>query len=278
MPYSDFRDKVAIVTGAGAGIGRACAEAFVAEGLRVAAMDIDLAAVRDLQAKHGADRLLGLKVDITDPQDCKTGVDAAVAHFGGLHILMNNAALGMNAVHPRYESLPLQIEDVSEDLWQRFMVTNVCGLFNMSRQVVPRLRPQKWGRIVNISTSYFTMMRPGFSPYGPTKAAMEAWSLMLSRELEGSGITVNVVLPGGPADTAMVPDRQGLDRGTLIRPAMMAPPILALFTGEGDAVTGRRFLAVDWDPSITDPTKQKHRSAAWPELAVPLAALPPKKG
>lgn len=277
MPYSDFQGKVAIVTGAGAGIGRACAEAFVAAGVRVAALDINAEAVNELQDQLGKDKLFAAKVDITDPESCKRAVDAAVAHFGGLHILVNNAALGMNAVHPKYESLPLQIEDVSEDLWKRFMLTNVGGTFNMTRQVVPRLRPQKWGRIVNISTSYFTMMRPGFSPYGPSKAAMESWSLMLSRELEGSGITVNIVLPGGPTDTAMVPDREGLDRSTLIRPAMMAPMILALFTGEADELTGRRFLAVDWDAAVTDPRQQKHRSAAWPEIAIPLAALPAKK-
>lgn len=274
MPYSDFKGKVVVLTGAGAGIGRACAEAFVAEGLRVAGMDIDPAGVRELEKRFGRGAFLGLQVDITDPASCKRGVDAAAEHFGGLHMLVNNAALGMNAVHPRYESLALQIEDVSEDVWKAFMLTNVCGMFNMSRQVIPRLRPQKWGRVINIGTSYFTMMRPGFSPYGPSKAALEAWSLMVSRELEGSGITVNVVLPGGPTDTAMVPDREGLDRATLIRPAMMAPVILGLFTTEADRITGQRFLAVDWDASITDPAQQKHRSAAWPDIAIPLASLP----
>lgn len=276
MSYSDFKGKVAVVTGAGAGIGRAIAEALVVEGVRVAGMDINLNGVRQLEQSLGKDKFLALQVDITEPSSCKQGVDAAVAHFGGLHILVNNAALGMNAVHPNYETLPLQIEDVSEEIWKKFMLTNVGGTFNMTRQVVPRLRPQKWGRIINLSTSYFTMMRPGFSPYGPSKAALEAWSLMLSRELEGSGITVNVVLPGGPVDTAMVPDREGLDRATLIRPEMMTPMILALLTSEGDQITGRRFLAVDWDVSMTDPRNQKNRSAAWPEIAIPLASLPPK--
>jgi NAD(P)-dependent dehydrogenase (short-subunit alcohol dehydrogenase family) len=278
MPYSDFQGKVVILTGAGAGIGRACAEAFVAQGLKVAGMDIDTGGMAEMEDRLGRDRFLALRVDITDPASCRAGVDAAVAHFGGVHMLVNNAALGMNAVHPSYESIPLQIEDVSEDIWRRFMLTNVCGTFNMTRQVVPRLRPQRWGRVVNLSTSYFTMMRPGFSPYGPAKAALEAYSLMLSRELEGSGITVNVVLPGGPADTAMVPDREGLDRSTLIRPEMMAPLMLGLFTGEADHLTGQRFLAVEWDMTATDPTKQKHRSAAWPDIAVPLASLPAKAG
>jgi 3-oxoacyl-[acyl-carrier protein] reductase len=75
----------------------------------------------------------------------------------------------------------------------------------------------------------------------------------------------------------MVLDEEGLDRATLIPPAMMAPPMLGLFTEAGNGVTGKRFLAVEWDPAITDPSRQKSRSAAWPELATPLAALPKKK-
>jgi NAD(P)-dependent dehydrogenase (short-subunit alcohol dehydrogenase family) len=278
MPYSDLKGKVAILTGAAAGIGKACAEAFVEQGIRVAALDIDEKGVAALQEKYGKDKVLGLRVDISDAGDCKRQFDAAVAHFGGLHFLINNAALGMNAVHPRYTTTALQIEDVSEDLWLRFMQVNACGFFYMSRQAVPHFRRQNWGRIINVSTSYFTMLRPGYAPYGTAKAVLESYSLMLSRELEGTGITVNVVLPGGPTDTQMVLDEEGLDRSTLIQPAMMAPMMLGLLTEEGGTVTGRRFLAVDWDTSITDPNKQKHRSAGWPELAIPLASLPPKKG
>lgn len=277
MPYPDLKGKVAIVTGAAAGIGKAVTEAFVAEGLRVAAMDIHEEGVAALEKQYGSKAVLGLPVDISKPADCARQVAATVKHFGGLHILVNNAALGMNAVHPRYTTTALQIEDVSEELWQRFMLTNACGLFFMSRQAVPIFRRQRWGRIVNVGTSYLTMMRTGYSPYGPSKAVLEAWSLMLARELEGSGITVNVVIPGGPADTQMVLDEEGLDRSTLIQPAMMAPPMLGLFTEAGGGITGHRFLAVDWDPGIADPAKQKSRSAAWPELAVPLAALPKKK-
>jgi NAD(P)-dependent dehydrogenase (short-subunit alcohol dehydrogenase family) len=277
MPYAELQGKIAIVTGAATGIGKAVAEAFVRHGIRVAAMDIDQAGIMKLQEAHGKDAVVGLKVDIADPASCKAQVAAAVKHFGGLDILVNNAALGMNAVHPRYQARNMQIEDVSEDIWQRFMMVNVCGQFFMSRQVVPILRARKWGRIINVGTSFLTMLRPGFSPYGPSKAAVEAYSLMLARELEGTGITVNVVLPGGPANTQMVPDEEGLDRATLIPVEIMAPPMLGLITKAGDTVTGKRILAIEWDPAITDPTKQTTRSAAWPDLAVPLASLP-KKG
>ena len=106
-----------------------------------------------------------------------------------------------------------------DDLWRRYFAVNVGGAFSMTRAVVPIFRKQKWGRVINVSTSILTMMRKGFVPYGPTKAALEAWSLILSRQLEGSGITVNVVLPGGPVDTIMVP---GEDRSALISPNVMS--------------------------------------------------------
>src|SRR5580693_8959084 len=95
-------------------------------------------------------------------------------------------------------------------------------------------------------------LRPGFSPYGPAKAALEAWSASLAGELEDTGITVNVVVPGGPADTAMVPRECGFDRSKLVAPERMAPPILWLCTGKASCVTGARFIAADWhdaDPS-----------------------------
>lgn len=266
--YAAFRGKVAVVTGAANGIGKALVEAFVAHGLRVAAMDVQEAGVAELQARHGAEKVLGLRCDVGDAADCARQIGAARTHFDGLHILVNNAALGMNSVSPDYAAGGVRIEDVGEEVWARFMAVNVNGPFYLARATVPLFRRQGWGRIVNVSTSFLTMMRAGFSPYGPSKGALEAWSLMLARELEGSGTTVNVVLPGGPTDTPMVLDRPGRDRATLLSPALMAPPMLGLFTDAGAAVTGRRFLAVAWDLAKgTDPSRQTSASAAWPDLA-----------
>lgn len=271
LPYSDLEGKVAIITGAAGGFGVALLEGFIGAGLRVGALTHSADGAVKLQEKYG-DRVLALPCDVTDAATCVRQVDAVVKHFGGLHVLINNAALGMNSVHPQYTTKKLQIEDVSPELWARFFATNVNGVFNMTHAVVPILRRQHWGRIVYMGTSYFTMLRPGFSPYGPSKAACEAWMLMLSRELEGTGITVNTVLPGGPSDTVMVPDEPGVDRKTLIPPSAMAAPTLGLLTEIGGQVTGQRFLAVDWDPAVgVDPAKQPHRSMAWPDLAVALS-------
>ena len=271
MAYPGIAGKVAIVTGAAGGIGKALVAAFVKQGLRVAALDIDEKGVRALEDKHGDANVLGLRIDVSDPENCHRQVAAVAERLGTVHILVNNAALGMNAVADDYDDEHLQIEDVSDDLWRRFFAVNVNGAFFMTRSVVPIFRKQKWGRVINVSTSILTMMRKGFVPYGPTKAALEAWSLILSRQLEGSGITVNVVLPGRPVDTAIV---LGDDRSALISPDVMSAPMLGLFTEAGGAVTGQRFIAVEWDESLgTDPAAQQHAPAAWPQLAKPFSKM-----
>jgi NAD(P)-dependent dehydrogenase (short-subunit alcohol dehydrogenase family) len=271
VAYPGIAGKVAIVTGAAGGIGKALVAAFVKQGLRVAALDIDEKGVRALEDKHGDANVLGLRIDVSDPENCHRQVAAVAERLGTVHILVNNAALGMNAVADDYDDEHLQIEDVPDDLWRRFFAVNVNGAFFMTRSVVPIFRKQKWGRVINVSTSILTMMRKGFVPYGPTKAALEAWSLILSRQLEGSGVTVNVVLPGGPVDTAMV---LGDDRSALISPDVMSAPMLGLFTEAGGAVTGQRFIAVEWDESLgTDPAAQQHAPAAWPQLAKPFSKM-----
>jgi 3-oxoacyl-[acyl-carrier protein] reductase len=277
MANSGLEGKVAIITGAAGGFGVALLEGFIAAKIRVGALTHTAESAARLQKKYG-NQVLAIPCEVTKPDDCVRQVDAVVRHFGDLHILINNAALGMNSVDPHYNVKKLHSEDVSPELWARFFATNVNGVFNMTHAVVPILRRQHWGRIVYMGTSYFTMSRPGFSPYGPSKAACEAWMLMLSRELEGSGITVNTVLPGGLSDTVMVPDEPGLDRKTLIPPSAMVPPTLGLLTEAGGRVTGQRFLAVDWDESKgTDPAKQTHRFMAWPELAAPLSTAQSQK-
>jgi NAD(P)-dependent dehydrogenase (short-subunit alcohol dehydrogenase family) len=271
VAYPGIAGKVAIVTGAAGGIGKALVAAFVKQGLWVAALDIDEKGVRALQDKHGDANVLGLRIDVSDPENCHRQVAAVAERLGTVHILVNNAALGMNAVADDYDDEHLQVEDVPDDLWRRFFAVNVNGAFFMTRSVVPIFRKQKWGRVINVSTSILTMMRKGFVPYGPTKAALEAWSLILSRQLEGSGVTVNVVLPGGPVDTAMV---LGDDRSALISPDVMSAPMLGLFTEAGGAVTGQRFIAVEWDESLgTDPAAQQHAPAAWPQLAKPFSKM-----
>ena len=175
----------------------------------------------------------------------------------------------MSAVREDHMRRVVQIEDIAPDLWARFMAVNLSGPFYMAHAAVPGMRAQKFGRIINVTTSFFTMLNPGFSPYGPAKSGLEAWSRSLAGELRGTGITVNVVVPGGPTDTPMVPDDGTMERSQLIRPEKMAPPMLHLASDAGAAVTGMRFVAAKWDSSlaVADAMAASGAPAGWPELA-----------
>jgi NAD(P)-dependent dehydrogenase (short-subunit alcohol dehydrogenase family) len=137
VAYPGIAGKVAIVTGTAGGIGKALVDAFVKEDLRVVALDIDEKGVRALQDKHGDAKVLGLRVDVSDPEDCRRQVATVAERLGTVHILVNNAALGMNSVADDYDDEHLQIEDVPDDLWRRFFAVNVGGAFSMTRSAVP---------------------------------------------------------------------------------------------------------------------------------------------
>src|SRR5262249_46334377 len=159
--------------------------------------------------------------DVSDYGQCRDAVDDTVARLGGVHALVNNAALGLGAIRPDHEPQPIGIQEISPAMWQRFVAINFSGAWNMTRACIAPMAAQRSGRIINVTTSFATMLRGGFHPYGPCKAALEAMSAGHAEEFRASGITVNVVLPGGPVDTPMVPPESGFERAALISPAVM---------------------------------------------------------
>ena len=269
MSSPDLNGRVALVTGAAGGIGQPLARAFVEAGMRVALCDTSGEGLLRLQDELGADRTISLPTDVSNPVSCSDSVNRTIAHFGQLDVLVNNAAVGMSTVRADHMRRVVQIEDISPELWARFMAVNLSGPFYMARAAMPGMRSRSFGRIINVTTSYFTMLNPGFSPYGPAKSGLEAWSTSLAGELRGSGITVNVVVPGGPTDTPMVPDDGSIERSQMIRPEKMAPPMLHLASDAGGAVTGMRFVAAKWDStvSIADAIAASGAPAGWPDLA-----------
>ncbi len=253
---------VALVTGASRGLGRAMAQGLLAAGYPVVAMARpgSEAALESLIQPDGAprDRLLCLTGDICSEEACREILARACERFGTVHALVNNAALGMDLVGPQV-SKPRPFFDVDSAMWRRIVDTNINGTFTISKVIVPHLLAQGWGRVVNLSTQFVTMQRAGFSPYGPTKAAVEAMTVIWAKELAGTGVTANVLLPGGAADTDMIPREDFADRSRLVRPQAMVPPLLWLLSRASDGVTGRRFVAKTW--SLSAPLAEAIASA-----------------
>ncbi|MGH1550101.1 SDR family oxidoreductase [Leifsonia poae] len=174
-----------------------------------------------------------------------------VAAFGSLHILVNKAGRGMKYVSDAFLTEPTRFWEVDSDTWRTIVDTNVNGPFLMARAAVPYLLDQGWGRIVNITMNHDTMRRAGFSPYGPSKAALESETVIWAQDLAGTGVTVNGLLPGGATDTGMIPE--GVSeavRTRLLRPEVMVEPLLWLASDASAAVTGARLDAARWDSTL----------------------------
>jgi 3-oxoacyl-[acyl-carrier protein] reductase len=241
------RPRVAIVTGGGRGLGAAMALGLARAGHRVV-----ITAARErgeidaVAAQAQPDQIVPVIADVTREDDCERVVDTALTRFGSLDIL-NNAGRGMKYISEAFMTEPTRFWEADAKAWRMVIDTNVNGPFFMARAAVRPMLRNRWGRIINISMNRDTMRRAGFSPYGPSKAAVESETIIWSQDLTESGVTVNALLPGGATLTGMIPP--GFPdhlRTTLLDPAIMVPPLLWLVSSAADNVTGKRVIANRW--------------------------------
>jgi NAD(P)-dependent dehydrogenase (short-subunit alcohol dehydrogenase family) len=269
---TDLAGKVAIVTGAASGMGAVMAAALLEEGAQVVGVDLDAAGLERQGAewarRHGnRDVFLGFAGDVSLIEDCRRAVEQTVARFGRLDILVNNAGVNMGLAIPRGVTSRVRFWEAAPEGWLRIFQINATGAFLMARFAVPRMIERKWGRVVNVTTSYDTMMALGLSAYGASKSSLEAGTAIWAKELAGTGVTANVLVPGGPTDTAFFPP--GFPREGLLKPDLMGPPLRWLASEQSDGVSGYRFIARDWDTSLpaAEAAMKARAPAAWPMLA-----------
>jgi 3-oxoacyl-[acyl-carrier protein] reductase len=204
-------DKVAIVTGASRGIGAAIAKRLATDGFNIVVNFAgNIAAAKDLVSgiESAGGRASIAQADVSDPAAIRRVFDLAEAEFGGADVLVNNA--GIMKLAPLAE-----IDDATFD---QTIGINLRGTFNGLREAAKRLR--NGGRIVNFSTSVVGLYQPTYGIYAATKAAVEAMTHILAKELGPRGITVNAVAPGPVATELFF---QGKDQATLDRIKQMNP-------------------------------------------------------
>jgi meso-butanediol dehydrogenase/(S,S)-butanediol dehydrogenase/diacetyl reductase len=185
-----LKNKAALITGAGAGIGAATARLFCAQGARVCLLDANPQALRDTQAKLLAEfpqaSVHTAQADIADEGQAQAAVQTAVAALGGLDVLVNNAAMR------NYSALA----DATPAEWQAMVGVNLVGTATMSRWALPHLRVSGRGSIVNVSSAHALIGRKGMGLYDSTKAGMLAMTRTLAFEEVQHGVRVNAVCPG----------------------------------------------------------------------------------
>jgi NAD(P)-dependent dehydrogenase (short-subunit alcohol dehydrogenase family) len=194
----------------------------------------------------GVPGALGIELDVRDESSVARAVDEAWSRLGGIDMLVNNAGIGMRTVNPHFLTQPLGFWEVPVDGFRDVVETNLVGYFLVAREVTPRMLANGGGRIVNISVNESTMRRAGFVPYGPSRAGSEALSRVMAADLRGSGVTVNLLLPGGASATGMVPEDAPPGRA-LLDPSVMGPPIVWLASEEATGVHDERIVAIEFE-------------------------------
>ena len=263
--------KAIIITGGGRGLGWEMADALLQAGHRVVvtgareSAELEAACAR-WNAGLDTPRAIAVIADVSDWAQCQQVASRCREAFGRIDALINNAGRGMLEISQTFNTEPALFWKADPQGFRNIVDANVTGAFLMARACVPAMVAQGSGRVVNISTSQVTMVRTGYCPYGPSKAALEAMSVVWAKDLQGTGVSVNVLLPGGAADTRLLPGsgsgRRGAD-GNLLSPALMRAPIVWLMGQAGTEVTGQRYVARLWPEGMDgEQAADKARSPA----------------
>ncbi len=255
MTGTDLSGTRALVTGGTSGIGLAMARALAEAGAAVALTGRQAARANEVAARlPGA---TGLALDVRDETSVASATDQAWSRLGGIDLLVNNAGIGMRTVNPRFLTDPQGFWEVPADGFRAVIDTNLTGYFLMARAVTPRMLGAGGGRIVNISMNHSTMNRPGFVPYGPSRAGAEALSRIMAADLRATPVTVNILLPGGATATGMLPAEHRPAGLRAIDPAVMGPPIVWLASAAAGGVHDERIVATEFDDWLTHRTDRR---------------------
>jgi NAD(P)-dependent dehydrogenase (short-subunit alcohol dehydrogenase family) len=238
-----LKDKVAIVTGAAQGIGAAYARGLAKEGAAVAVVDIldPNPTVKAIQDSGG--KALALKIDVSDEKQTQEMAKKTLDAFGGIDILINNAAVYGTIVRKKFE-------EITVEEWDRLYSVNVKGIFLCVKAVAPTLKAQQSGKIINATSSTFFKGNEDFLHYVSSKGAVVAMTRSLARELGEYNINVNAIAPGQTLSEANLKRGDKVDSNSLrirllkkrLYPEDLVGTIIYLSSSDSDMMTGQVLL------------------------------------
>jgi 3-oxoacyl-[acyl-carrier protein] reductase len=239
-----LKDKVAIVTGGGVGIGRAYCLGLSKEGAKVVVADIQEAEAKKVAGEihQQGGEAFAVPVDVTSAEKTRAMAEAALRKYGSIDVLVNNAAL--------YSAIKKKpFSEIGEEEWDRVMAVNVKGLFLCVQAVYPAMKQQKKGKIVNISSGTALGGTPFFLHYVTSKAGVIGFTRALARELGGDNICVNAITPGltisSPQQEGVLTPEQLQDRRKRRsfqrdqKPADLVGTVIFLASDDSDFITGQ---------------------------------------
>lgn len=185
------QQRVVIVTGAGQGIGRAYAHGFAKQGdiVVVAELNSEKASAVATEIEVSGGQAFAATTDVSNPASCSVLVDAVLARYERIDVLVNNAAV--------FATIKMKpFDEITIDEWNQVLGVNITGVWLMTKAVLPAMKNARWGRVINVGSAAVTMGRPNYLHYIASKGAVAAMTRSMAREVGSFGITVNAVLPG----------------------------------------------------------------------------------
>ena len=240
----ELQDKVVVITGAAGGLGREFALGFAAEGAKIVAADVAEAGLAETVklVESAGGEALAVRVDVTSKASTDALAEAAIAHFGRIDVLVNNAAIYATLKRAKFT-------EIDPDEWDRVMNVNVKGAWLVSASVYPRMS-QPGGRIVNIASATVFSGSPLWMHYVASKSAVIGMTRVMAKEVGPSGVTVNAIAPGFTLTDASLSlmekaETYGVDRGALKRasqPEDIVGAAIFLASSKADYITGQTLV------------------------------------
>jgi 3-oxoacyl-[acyl-carrier protein] reductase len=256
-----------VVTGGSKGIGKELALALSRAGANVVVTGRKRAELDIVECHEGRGTGLvkGVVADVRDAADCELVVRVAEQTFGKVDALVNNAGIALAGISESFNEAPPKFWTADQVAWRAILDTNVVGPFLMTQAAIPAMLDRNFGRIINVSSAPAVMRRPGWSPYGASKAALESLSITWAQELEGTGVTVNIVRPGGQVDTGIFPGAGVAPRPGFLMPSVMNDLVVWLVSDLSAKFNGSRFSGQLWDKLLPPVRAAERAMLPYPE-------------
>lgn len=237
-----LHEKIAVVTGAARGIGQTVAAAYAREGAYLSLWDIDKDTLEKSagEIRESGRKVLTFHADVTRQDQIAAAVAATLDRFGRIDVLFTCAAVKMSYIVARDRRSSYHFWEIDPERWRLLLDINLTGVFLCCRAVAREMARQGSGSIINMTTGNETKLRRGYSPYGSSKAAVEAFTISIAKELQPLGVRANLLQPGGAVNL------RGESDPSLLPHDVMVPAALYLASDKSREVSGELIVGKNW--------------------------------